>query len=227
MNIFKIFLAFRKSRSFLPAKCNGCQVIFEKTSKLTEHLRQSQTCLQIMGGDIAKASKITVKMKRKNHYHENIDQERTGNRESYKRNAGARKRARFNKSGRFGPSFPCLVCHSLNWLGNVDSVELTDIDQKYLCLPYIEKHKLLFFKKGSYYCCKRCKEKIKTGAMPANAARNTLLCPWESVSQAHLMLSEVFFKESNFNWIAEAQMLLILTSIASQLTGPFCSGPVH
>ena len=158
--------------------------MFEKTLKLTEHLRRTSACLQSMGGNIAAAVKIIAKMKRK-------PEEKASRRERYRR-----KKVRLDESGRYGPSFPCLVCHSLNWKGNVLRVALTDIDEQYLCLAYIEKHKLLFVKKGTYWCCNRCKQKIGNGAMPANAASNTLLCPWDSVTQDHLKLSEVFKNQS-------------------------------
>ena len=171
-------------------ECLGCQSKFEKTLKLDEHLRSNKVCLQRMGGSIVAAQKIISQMKRKRRYEENREQEQAESRERQRRKV----KRRFNVAGDFGPSFPCVVCHSLNWRRNVSNVALTDIDERFLCLTYIEKHKLLFFKKGTYHCCRRCREKIGTGAMPANAARNNLLCPWDNVSQDHLMLSEVLFK---------------------------------
>ena len=187
MFFFILFLP-RKARSFLPVQCLGCKSVFEKTLKLTEHLMRTKTCMQSMGGSIDAAKKIIARKKRKRRYDDNREEEQAERRERH------RVKRRFNVTGQFGPSFPCVVCHSLNWLNNVTRVALTDIDERFLCLTYIEKHKLLFFKKGKYYCCRRCREKIGNGDMPANAARNNLLCPWDNVSQDHLMLSEVLFK---------------------------------
>ena len=64
--------------------------MFEKTLKLTEHLRRTSACLQSMGGNIAAAVKIIAKMKRK-------PEEKAPRRERYRR-----KKVRLDESGRYG-----------------------------------------------------------------------------------------------------------------------------
>ena len=143
------------------------------------------------------------KEERMNRYWENIDterEERRNRREQNKEieNDGRRERyrsqllQRFSQSGRFGPSFPCLVCHELNWLASVEKVEsLEQINDNFLCNEYILQHKSLFWKHGTYYCCKRCQRQIDAGVLPTVAARNRFICPWESVAVEFLKLSPV------------------------------------
>ena len=146
---------------------------------------------------------IQEKEERRQRYWKNVDDERSKRIERYVENKEQEKETRrdryrnqalrrFFQLGKFGPSFPCLVCHELKWLENVDVVHTLDqIDENYLCVAYILEHKHLFYKLGGYFCCKSCRKQVDAGVLPSVAARNGLLCPWDEVELKFLNLTTV------------------------------------
>ena len=90
------------------------------------------------------------------------------------------------KSGRYGPIFPCIVCHELHWRSNVVVVNFDDVEDEFLCTEYVISHNSLFMKLDSYYCCKTCKKKTDGGEMPKVAAVNNMKCPWDKTPQSML-----------------------------------------
>ena len=97
----------------------------------------------------------------------------------------------FLKSGIYGPSFPCVVCHELHWKTSMYIVKEEDFDETLLTVDYIHQYRKLFLKQGRFYCCKTCHRQIALGEMPRVAAKNHLECPWDGVPQEFLELNEV------------------------------------
>ena len=133
-------------------------------------------------------------------YHEN-------NKESRQKDFAARYEANKAKSGRYGPIFPCIVCHELHWWSNVDVVNFDDVEDKFLCNEYIVSRNNLFMKLDSYYCCKTCKKKTDGGEMPRVAAVNDMKCPWENTPQ--------FMLKSKVNMVISKCFITIVFSVGS------------
>ena len=133
-------------------------------------------------------------------YHEN-------NKESRQKDFAARYEANKAKSGRYGPIFPCIVCHELHWWSNVDVVNFDDVEDKFLCNEYIVSQNNLFMKLDSYYCCKTCKKKTDGGEMPRVAAVNDMKCPWENTPQ--------FMLKSKVNMVISKCFITIVFSVGS------------
>ena len=127
------------------------------------------------------------KQARNKRYKDNPSPERQAKRERYHSDA----LGSFVASGRYGPSYPCIVCHELHWQGGTVVVALDDFDDRFVCRDYILRNKSLFFKLDNYHCCKTCKPKVDVGLMPNVAAKNSLECPWDTVPRELLKLSEV------------------------------------
>ena len=105
-----------------------------------------------------------------------------------------KRRARhghFSKSGIYGPSFSCLVCHELHWRPNTTVVTLDGIEQRFIDKAYIQRNRSLFLKVGDYHCCNRCKGKTDRGEMPNIAAKNNLECPWVNMTTELLKFNDV------------------------------------
>ena len=132
--------------------------------------------------DAYEADKETQKQGFRDYYEENVDRFK----ERYEANRERRMTMYAIKSGRYGPSFPCVVCHELQWLSNVVVIDLDEIGDGCILADYIEENKSLFIKQGSYYCCKTCNKKIDNGQLPRNAAVNKLNCPWDKMPQQML-----------------------------------------
>ena len=112
------------------------------------------------------------------------------------------------KSGRYGPMFPCIVCHELHWFSNVVVVNFDDVEDKFLCTEYIFSHNNLFVKLDSYYCCKTCKKKTDGGEMPRVAAVNNMKCPWDNTPQ--------FMLELKVNMVISKCFITLVFSVGSR-----------
>ena len=99
--------------------------------------------------------------------------------------------ANFLRSGRYGPSFPCVVCHELHWRSNMSVLKEDDFDSFFICVDYVRIKRVLFLKQGDFFWCGTCKRKISFNEMPRVAAKNNLECPWDGVRKEFLELSEV------------------------------------
>ena len=178
----------RKPRGFIPVVCLGCHVQFLRETKLIDHLNQDKECMEAMGGNANAARKIVKSIKNKIAYRKNQTTAIRRVRQSY-----------FSTSGRYGPSFPCIVCHELHWRGNTDKVDLDGIEERFLCTDYIHRNRTLFLKLGKYHCCNMCKRKTDSGDMPKVAAKNNLECPWDNMPGELLKLNEVrvFYVSNN------------------------------
>jgi hypothetical protein len=130
---------------------------------------------------------------RRKRYEDNPSPEKQAQRERYHNDTGSLEDgfSRFVASGRYGPSYPCVVCHELHWQGGMRVVTLNDFDARYICRDYILENKCLFLKQDNYHCCKTCKRKVEAGLMPSVAAKNNLQCPWDTVPRELLKLNEV------------------------------------
>ena len=205
-------------RIFIEIECTCCKETFFRESHLICHLELSPQCLISMGGSIPEAREIIRKQKRAHRYYSDVENEKESRRVRYKANPEPEREARrkrynediekerqnrqnryqvralerFLKMGRYGPSFPCVVCHELHWQNNVIPVDFEKQDDNFICKDYIVKHQSLFVKLNKYYCCKTCQQKIGSEELPANAAKNSLECPWDEVPRELLKLSEVF-----------------------------------
>ena len=100
---------------------------------------------------------------------------------------------KYEKSCRYGPSFPCVSCHQYKWRREV--TEFPDVrytDQNLLDVDYvIEKNRCFFLKQGSFYICSTCKSSIRSLVRPVFSALNGLRCPWEDVPKDLLSLTNV------------------------------------
>ena len=130
---------------------------------------------------------------RRKRYEDHPSPERQARRKRYRNDTGSLEDgfSRFVASGRYGPSYPCVVCHELHWQGGMMVVTLNDFDARYICREYILENKCLFLKQDNYHCCKTCKRKVEAGLMPSVAAKNNLECPWDTVPRELLKLTEV------------------------------------
>ena len=136
-----------------------------------------------------------IKDRRKERYWDDPEKEKDTRKERYKRNTTPMSSEDdlkiFLKSGIYGPSFPCVVCHELHWKTSMYIVKEEDFDETLLTVDYIHQYRNLFLKLGRFYCCKTCHHKIALGEMPRVAAKNHLECPWDGVPQEFLELNEV------------------------------------
>ena len=130
---------------------------------------------------------------RRKRYEDHPSPERQARRKRYRNDTGSLEDgfSRFVASGRYGPSYPCVVCHELHWQGGMMVVTLNDFDARYICREYILENKCLFLKQDNYHCCKTCKRKVEAGLTPSVAAKNNLECPWDTVPRELLKLTEV------------------------------------
>ena len=143
---------------------------------------------------------------RNDHYHNNPEQQNQADKAAYWKNTEDRREARniryhnedseealsnFLKSGRYGPSFPCVVCHELHWRSNVYVIKEDDFDSNFICIDYVRIERGMFMKQGDFFLCGTCKRKINSNEMPRVAAKNNLECPWDGVKKDFLELSEV------------------------------------
>jgi hypothetical protein len=201
---------YRKPRVFISVECLGCRGQFPRESKLMNHLNQSYVCMVTMGGNANAARKIVKSIKDKKRIADNPDLVKERNKVAYRNNPEGAKERRKNtyrndpepdkrrqrqdylsNSGRYGPSFPCIVCHELHWHGNTVVVNVEGIDEQFLCTDYIHRNSTLFLKLGKYHCCNMCKRKTDSGDMPKVAAKNNLECPWDNMPGKLLKLNEV------------------------------------
>ena len=87
----------------------------------------------------------------------------------------------FRTKCRYGPSFPCIVCHELKFRGQVSAIKLEEIEDEFVTGDFIRRQSKLFLKHGSFHICTPCKSKVSRGELPKLAARNSLNCPWDNV----------------------------------------------
>ena len=187
-----------------------------------QHLSQIEECMTAMGGTVDAAKKRVKRVKNRDSYWENPEVRREerntryhndpqpqnlADQASYWENPEARRDERnsryhndpqdalvkLSKAGRYGPSFPCVVCQELHWLSNVSVLKEEDMKVDFVCVYYVYQHERLFKKLGNFYCCNTCKKKVANGQIPRNAAKNHLECPWDGVRKEFLSLSEVVF----------------------------------
>ena len=97
----------------------------------------------------------------------------------------------FRTKCRYGPSFPCIVCHELKFRGQVSAIKLDEIEDEFVTGDFIRQQSKLFLKHGSFHICTPCKSKVSRGELPKLAARNSLNCPWDNVPKQFLTLNTV------------------------------------
>ena len=87
----------------------------------------------------------------------------------------------------YGPIFPCVSCHTLNFLPGV--VELSRVEvlrggearHRFLDMEYVDRNPTLFQQLDLYWVCRRCQESMAKGSMPPLAARNSLPETWSQL----------------------------------------------
>jgi hypothetical protein len=108
---------------------------------------------------------------------------------------------KFKNSGRYGPIFPCISCHQLNWKYKVKKVDNIFSEQvHHLDIDYVvNKQSRLFKKLDAYWICDRCNGETRSGKRPRMSSMNGLQCPWEDVPERLLALNEVGIQEEQSN----------------------------
>ena len=147
-----------------------------------------------------------IREKRKERYKGNPEQEKEQKRVYYEEHVQERRDAiyaqraatdsmevllNFRTKCRYGPSFPCIVCHELKFRGQVSAIKLEDIEDEFVTGNFIRRQSKLFLKHGSFHICTPCKSKVSWGELPKLAARNSLNCPWDNVPKQFLTLNAV------------------------------------
>ena len=142
----------KRARVFLPVQCSGCLSQFDRECELIHHLNQNEECMTAMGGTVDSAKKLLKRAKdsernrfssaRTDRYHKNPEPEKQAAKKNYWENPEARIEAfntryhnvpqdalvKLSKAGRYGPSFPCVVCQELHWLSNVSVLKEEDMN---------------------------------------------------------------------------------------------------
>ena len=105
------------------------------------------------------------------------------------------------QNNRYGPIFPCICCHQLNWkykMRKVDDIfgeQVHHVDIDYV----VNKHNRLFRKLDAYWICDGCNGETRSGKRPRMSSMNGLQCPWEDVPERLLALNEVGIQEDQSN----------------------------
>ena len=96
----------------------------------------------------------------------------------------------------YGPVFPCVSCHTLNFLPAV--MELSTVEalwpgearDRFLDLQYVARNPNLFSQLDRNWICRKCQESVAKGDMPPLAAKNSLLETWSQLPRYLRTLSQ-------------------------------------
>ena len=108
---------------------------------------------------------------------------------------------KFKNSGRYGPIFPCICCHQLNWKSKMRMVDDIFCERfHHVDIDYVvNKQNRLFRKLDAYWICDGCNGETRSGKRPRMSSMNGLQCPWEDVPERLLALNEVGTQEEQSN----------------------------
>ena len=96
----------------------------------------------------------------------------------------------------YGPVFPCVSCHTLNFLPAVEELSRVEVlwpeeaRDRFLDLEYAARNPSLFSQLDRNWICRKCLESVAKGDMPPLAAKNSLPETWSQVPRRLRTLSQ-------------------------------------
>ena len=95
---------------------------------------------------------------------------------------------------RYGPQFPCLICHGAHFLHNVveargvEGLQTEEGQQRFMDKSFIFENIEMFTALDTEWICTNCKMKVDHGSLPQMAANNGLPNTWASLPRSLLNL---------------------------------------
>ena len=112
-----------------------------------------------------------------------------------------------NCSLRYGPQFPCMVCHGVCFLSNVveargvRGLQTEEGQERFLEKSFILKNIEMFTALDSEWICVTCRKGVDNGSLPQMAAKNGLSNTWAVLPSSLLDLKGVEHEMFSLNQI--------------------------
>ena len=133
--------------------------------------------------------------RRRQHYHDNLEQERKRKRRSNDLSATDCLKDH-NEDVLYGPQFACIICNTHTFLENV--VPETEVEalqtgtgrRNFIDLAFVQENPHMFVQLDRYHVCLTCLKSVENNEIPSAASVNRLPCTWSSVPEDFLSLSQ-------------------------------------